>query len=103
MMTEKYIPLFFEYDEGIVKININEYEYPKSQFNLKDENELKEFIRTIDILYNKCDDERIMNNTDANAEYYLRDDIVCKIREYQCRYESDIIDKLVEDVDNILE
>lgn len=83
MMVEKeeYIPSFFKYDDGIVRIDIAEYQYPKSEFNLKNEDELDEFIKTINILYNKCDDDRIMNDTDANEEYYKRDKIVSLVQE----------------------
>ena len=47
-MTEnEYIPSFFKYDNGIATINITEYDYPTSEFNLKNEEELIEFIKTI--------------------------------------------------------
>ena len=93
---------FFKYKEGICEININGYDL-KSEFNLRNEDELKKFIRTINILYNKCDDERLINDNVADNEYYLRDNIVRKIRKYQHMYKSEIIDELVEDVDKILE
>lgn len=104
MMAEKeeYIPSFFKYADGIVRIDIAEYQYPKSEFNLKNEDELDEFIKTINILYNKCDDDRIMNDTDANDEYYKRDNIVGRIYHYKQLDESGIIDRLLDDVNQIL-
>lgn len=99
---EEYIPSFFKYADGIATIDISEYEYPKSEFNLKNEDELNEFIKTINILYNKCDDDRIMNDTDANDEYYKRDNIVNRIYHYKQLDESGIIDRLIDDVNQIL-
>ena len=81
-MTEnEYIISFFEYDEGIAKIDISEYDYPKAEFDLKKESELIEFIRAINILYNKCDDDRISYDDAANDEYYKRDKIVFLVQE----------------------
>lgn len=76
-MTEnEYIPSFFKYEDGIATINITEYDYPKEKFNLKNEEELIEFIKSINILYNQCNDDRITYDDDANDEYYKRDNIV---------------------------
>ena len=100
---EEYIPSFFKYVDGTVKINIDEYQYPKSEFNLKNEDELNEFIKTINILYNKCDDDRLMNDTYADDEYYKRDNIVARIYYYRQFDKSGIIDKLVDDVNLILD
>ena len=63
------------YDEENRKINItiNEYSYPKSEFNV--DTELKECICTINRLYDKCNDDRISYDTDANTEYYTREAI----------------------------
>lgn len=102
MKKKNYIPSFFKYADGIVHINIGEYQYRKSEFNLKNEDELEEFIKTINILYNKCDDDRIINDTDANDEYYKRDNIVSKIYYYKQIDESGIIDRLIDDVNHIL-
>ena len=81
MSEDKYIPSFFEYDNGIATINILEYDYPKSEFNLKNEEELMEFIKTINSLYNECDEDRIRYDNDANTEYYKRDKIVSLVQE----------------------
>ena len=81
MSENEYILSFFEYNKGIATINISEYDYPKSEFNLKNEDELDEFIKTINMLYNQCDDDRILNDTDANDEYYKRDKIVSLVQE----------------------
>ena len=81
-MTEnEYIPSFFKYDNGIATINITEYDYPTSEFNLKNEEELIEFIKTINRLYNQCDDDRLKYDNDANTEYYKRDKIVSLVQE----------------------
>lgn len=72
---------FFKYKEGICKINITEYDYPKSEFNLKDETELENFIKTINVLYDLCDDDRIRYDDDSNIEYYKRDKIVSLVQE----------------------
>ena len=95
MSEDKYIPSFFKYDNGIATINITEYDYPKSEFNLKNEEELIEFIKSINVLYNQCNDDRITYDNDANDEYYMRDNIVFFVNEeltYQkraLRYEND--------------
>ena len=81
MSEDKYIPSFFEYDNGIATINILEYDYPKSEFNLKNEDELIDFIKTINRLYNQCDDDRLKYDNDANTEYYKRDKIVSLVQE----------------------
>ena len=81
-MTEnEYIPSFFKYDNGIATINITEYDYPTSEFNLKNEEELIEFIKTINRLYDQCDDDRLKYDNDANTEYYKRDKIVSLVQE----------------------
>ena len=86
---------FFKYDNGIATININEYDYPKEEFNLKNEEELIEFIKSVNVLYNQCNDERIIYDDQANEEYYMRDNIVSFVNEeltYQkraLRYEND--------------
>ena len=80
-MEDKYIPSFFKYEEGIATINILEYDYPKSEFNLKNEDELMEFIKTINRLYNQCDDDRLKYDNDANTEYYKWDKIVSLVQE----------------------
>lgn len=81
-MTEnKYIPSFFKYEDGIATINITEYDYPNSEFNLKNEEELIEFIKSINVLYNQCDNDRIRYDNDANEEYYIRDKIVSLVQE----------------------
>lgn len=81
-MTEnEYLPSFFKYDNGIATINILEYDYPKSKFNLKNEDELIDFIKTINSLYNECDEDRIRYDNDANTEYYKRDKIVSLVQE----------------------
>ena len=72
---------FFKYKDGVCKINITGYDYPKSEFNLKDETELQNFIKTINILYDLCDDDRIRYDDDANTEYYKRDKIVSIVQE----------------------
>lgn len=71
----------FKYNEGIAKIYINEYYYPKSEFDLKDELEMEEFFKTINVLYDLCDDDRIRYDDDANTEYYMRDKIVSLVQE----------------------
>ena len=76
-----YIMSFFKYKDGICEVNISEYNYPKSKFNLKDETELKNFIKTINVLYDLCDDDRIRYDDDANTEYYKRDKIVSLVQE----------------------
>lgn len=81
MSEDKYIHSFFEYDNGIATINILEYDYPKSEFNLKNEEELIDFIKTINRLYNQCDDDRLKYDNDANTEYYKRDKIVSLVQE----------------------
>lgn len=81
MSEDKYTPSFFEYNKGIATINILEYDYPKSEFNLKNEEELMEFIKTINRLYNQCDDDRLKYDNDANTEYYKRDKIVSLVQE----------------------
>lgn len=75
-----YIISFFKYKDGICEINISEYNYPKSKFNLKNEEELDEFIKTINVLYDLCDDDRIRYDYDANNEYYKRDKIVSLVQ-----------------------
>ena len=80
-MEDKYIPSFFKYGDGIATINISEYDYPKAVFNLKNEEELIEFIKSINILYGRCDDDRIRYDDDANEEYYKRDKIVSLVQE----------------------
>ena len=81
MSEDKYIPSFFKYDNGIATINIWGYDYPKSEFNLKNEEELIDFIKTINRLYNQCDDDRLKYDNDANTEYYKRDKIVSLVQE----------------------
>ena len=80
MSEDKYIS-FFKYNNGTATINISEYEYPQAKFNLKNENELIEFIKAINVLYDKCDNDRIMYDDDANDEYYKRDKIVSLVQE----------------------
>ena len=72
---------FFKYDNGIATININEYDYPKSKFNLKNEEELIEFIKSVNVLYNQCNDDRIIYDDEANDEYYKREKIVFFVQE----------------------
>lgn len=72
---------FFKYKDGICKINIVGYDYPQSEFNLKDETELQNFIKTINILYDLCDNDRIRYDDEANNEYYKRDKIVSLVQE----------------------
>ena len=81
MSENEYIPSFFEYNKGIATINVSEYDYPKSEFNLKNEDELIEFIKAINVLYDKCDNDRIMYDGDANDEYYKRDKIVSLVQD----------------------
>ena len=81
MTEDKCLLSFFKYDNGIATINITEYDYPKSEFNLKNEEELIEFIKSVNVLYNKCNDDRIMYDDDANDEYYKRDNIVSFVQE----------------------
>lgn len=81
MSEDKYTPSFFEYNKGIATINITGYDYPKSEFNLKNEEELIDFIKTINRLYNQCDDDRLKYDNDANTEYYKRDKIVSLVQE----------------------
>ena len=95
-MTEnEYNPLFFKYEDGIATININEYDYPKEEFNLKNEEELIEFIKSVDVLYNQCNDDRITYYDEGDEEYYMRDSIVSFVNKeltYQkraLRYEND--------------
>lgn len=102
MSENEYLPSFFKYNNGIATINITEYDYPKSEFNLKNEEELLEFIKSVNVLYNQCNDDRIMNDTDANDEYYKRDNIVGRIYHYKQLDESGIIDRLIDDVNQIL-
>ena len=72
-----------------INININEYEYPKSEFNV--DTELKECICTINRLYDKCNDDRISYDTDANTEYYTREAI-----EYILRKELLLLNRRLE-------
>lgn len=76
-----YIPDYFKYDpnKSILRINISEYEYDKSEFDLG--NELPECIREMNRLYDKCNDDRIRYDNDANDEYYKRDKIVSLVQE----------------------
>lgn len=69
------LPDYITYNEETRRINIsiNEYSYPKSEFNV--DTELDECISTINRLYCKCDDDRISYDTDANTEYYTREAI----------------------------
>ena len=66
---------YITYNEetGKINISINEYEYPKSEFNV--DTELDECISTINRLYNKCNDDRITYDTFADEEYYTREAI----------------------------
>ena len=66
---------YITYNEetGKINIRINEYSYPKSEFNV--DTELDECICTINRLYDKCNDDRISYDTDANTEYYTREAI----------------------------
>ena len=79
--NNNYIMSFFKYKDGICEINISEYNYPKSKFNLKDEMELQNFIKTINVLYDLCDDDCIRYDDEANTEYYKRDKIVSLVQE----------------------
>ena len=79
--NNNYIRSFFKYKDGICEINISEYNYPKSKFNLKDEMELQNFIKTINVLYDLCDDDCIRYDDEANTEYYKRDKIVSLVQE----------------------
>lgn len=81
MSENEYLPSFFKYNNGIATINITEYDYPKSEFNLKNEEELIEFIKSVNVLYDQCNDDRIMYDDDANDEYYKRDNIVSFVQE----------------------
>ena len=69
------LPDYFKYNptKNTVKINIYEYEYDKSEFDLN--TELPECINEINRLYNKCNDDRIMYDSDANTEFYTREAI----------------------------
>ena len=71
----------YDKETGKINISISEYDYPKSEFNLKNEDELMEFIKTINRLYNQCDDDRLKYDNDANTEYYKRDKIVSLVQE----------------------
>lgn len=79
--NNNYIMSFFKYKDGICEINISEYNYPKSKFNLKDEMELQNFIKTINVLYDLCDGDGIRYDDEANTEYYKRDKIVSLVQE----------------------
>ena len=70
-----YIPDYFKNDpnKGILRINICEYEYDKSEFDLN--NELQECICEVNRLYDKCNDDRIRCDSDANTEFYKREAI----------------------------
>lgn len=81
MSENEYLPSFFKYNDGIATINIAEYDYLKSEFNLKNEEELIEFIKSVNVLYNQCNDDRIRYDDDANTEYYMRDKIVSLVQE----------------------
>lgn len=95
MSENECLLLFFKYDNGIATININEYDYPNSEFNLKNEEELIEFIKSVDVLYTQCNDDRITYDDEANEEYYMRDNIVSFVNEEltrqkrALRYEND--------------
>ena len=46
-----------------------------TKIEMVDDTELKECICTINRLYDKCNDDRISYDTDANTEYYTREAI----------------------------
>lgn len=66
---------YFKYDKEkrTITISVSEYYYPKSEFNV--DTELEECISTMNRLYGKCDDDRIIYDTNANDEFYFREAI----------------------------
>lgn len=48
-------------------------------YSIDDEKQVREFIRAVNKAYDRCDDERIRNNDDANEEYWKRDAIVGEV------------------------
>ena len=106
-------------ETGKITISINEYQYPKSEFNA--DTELEECISTINKLYGKCDDDRISYDTDANTEYYTREAIeyiprnellLLKRRleyvkgtddELKVKHQIEILEEIVKKIDDILD
>lgn len=72
-MMKRFFLITYNEETGKINISIDEYSYPKSEFNV--DTELDECISTINRLYNKCNDDRISYDTDANTEYYTREAI----------------------------
>lgn len=113
------IPDYITYNKENRKItiNINEYNYPQSEFNV--DTELDECISTINRLYCRCDDDRISYDTDANTEYYTREaieyvprkklfwlkrelDNVKGNEELKVKHQIKIVEEIVKEIEDIL-
>lgn len=101
MGDEEYFINYFRYnpEDNSVKINICEYEYDKDEFDLN--TELGEFIGEVNRLYNKCNDDRITFDTDANTEFYTREAIQNVVQEKLLYLNWRLDSKYVEDDEKI--
>lgn len=101
MGDEEYFINYFRYnpEDNSVKINICEYEYDKDEFDLN--TELGEFIGEVNRLYDKCNDDRITFDTDANTEFYTREAIQNVVQEKLLYLNWRLDSKYVEDDEKI--
>lgn len=101
MGDEEYFINYFRYnpEDNSVKINICEYEYDKDEFDLN--TELGEFIGEVNRLYDKCNDDRIICDTDANTEFYTREAIQNVVQEKLLYLNWRLDSKYVEDDEKI--
>ena len=97
----EYFINYFKYnpEDNSVKINICEYEYDKDEFDLN--TELGEFIGEVNRLYDKCNDDRIAFDTDANTEFYTREAIQNVVQEKLLYLNWRLDSKYVEDDEKI--
>ena len=121
MNEDTTFPNYITYNNetGKITISINEYQYPKSEFNV--DTELGECIFTINSLYGKCDDDRISYDTDANNEHYTmeviesvpRNELLLLKRrleyvkgtddELKVKHQIEILEEIVKKIEDILD